>query len=126
LLLLLAAAAIHLATAFFRLEGMHFRSLFLKAIMPGVMHTANLSSSTLLLNSSHEQQDVNTMPRYAEHFVGTAALLGAFGLVFGAMALGAWWTPHCACFFLSTARLQKQLTVLRRGLVIVPNYLNTV
>ncbi|DBB15550.1 TPA: hypothetical protein ACH3X3_003766 [Trebouxia sp. C0006] len=30
------------------------------------------------------------MPRYAEHFVGAAALLGAFGLLFGAMALGAW------------------------------------
>ncbi|KAL0041141.1 hypothetical protein WJX77_006230 [Trebouxia sp. C0004] len=30
------------------------------------------------------------MPQYAEHFVGAAALLGAFGLVFGAMALGAW------------------------------------
>lgn len=27
-------------------------------------------------------------PRYAEHFVGAAALIGAFGLVFGAMALG--------------------------------------
>ena len=94
--------------------------------MPGVMHTANLSSSNLLLNSSHEQQDVNTMPRYAEHFVGTAALLGAFGLVFGAMALGAWWTPHCAFSSLSTARLQKQLIVLHRGLVIVSNYLSTV
>ncbi len=115
-----------LATAFFRIEGMHFRSLFLKAIMPGVMHTANLSSSTLLLNSSHEQQIANSMPRYAEHFVGAAALLGAFGLVFGAMALGAWRTPHYAFSSLSTARLQKQLTVLCRSLVIVPNYLSTV
>jgi len=88
-----------LATAFFRIEGMHFRSLFLKAIMPGVMHTATLSSSTLLLNSSHEQQIANSMPRYAEHFVGAAALLGAFGLVFGAMALGAWRTALCLFLF---------------------------
>ncbi|KAL3136162.1 hypothetical protein ABBQ32_007178 [Trebouxia sp. C0010 RCD-2024] len=29
-------------------------------------------------------------PRYAEHFVGAAALIGAFALVLGAMALGAW------------------------------------
>lgn len=27
-------------------------------------------------------------PGYAEHFVGAAALIGAFALVFGAMALG--------------------------------------
>ena len=87
MLLLLPTAAICLVSACF--EGMHFRSLLLKAIMPGVLHTANLSSSTSLLNSSHEQQIANPMPRYAEHFVGAAALLGAFGLLFGAMALGA-------------------------------------
>ena len=94
--------------------------------MPGVTHTANLSSSTLLLNSSHEQQIANSMPRYAEHFVGAAALLGAFGLLFGTMALGAWWRPHCAFSSSSRAKPHKQLTVLRRGLVIVPNHLDTV
>ena len=39
-------------------------------------------------NSSDEQQLLGFTPRYAEHFVGAAALIGAFALVFGAMALG--------------------------------------
>lgn len=43
-------------------------------------------------NSSDEHQlssfALPFTPRYAEHFVGAAALIGAFALVFGAMALG--------------------------------------
>ena len=39
-------------------------------------------------NNSNEQQLLGFTPRYAEHFVGAAALIGAFALVFGAMALG--------------------------------------
>lgn len=43
-------------------------------------------------NSSDEQQlsgfAIPFTPRYAEHFMGAAALIGAFALVFGAMALG--------------------------------------
>lgn len=55
--------------------------------MIAIMGNGNMSSSSLLLNSSDEQT-TDAMPRYAEHFVGAAALVGAFGLVFGAMALG--------------------------------------
>lgn len=43
-------------------------------------------------NSSDEQHSsgftIPFTPRYAEHFMGAAALIGAFALVFGAMALG--------------------------------------
>lgn len=56
-------------------------------MMVAVVGIGNMSSSSLLLNSSDEQT-TDAMPRYAEHFVGAAALVGAFGLVFGAMALG--------------------------------------
>ena len=46
---------------------------------------ANVSGQ---LSSSEDPLPVGLAPRYAEHFVGAAALLGAFGLLFGAMALG--------------------------------------
>lgn len=50
-------------------------------------YDANLSSTNGLLDN--EEQIPGSMPRYAEHAIGAAALIGAFGLVFGAMALGA-------------------------------------
>ncbi len=52
-----------------------------------------MSNTSLLLNMSDVQQIPGFTPRYAEHFIGAAALVGAFGLVFGAMALG------LRCFF---------------------------
>ena len=55
-------------------------------------HSPVMESADLLPTSASEQQSPNLTipftPRYAEHFVGAAALIGAFGLVFGAMALG--------------------------------------
>ena len=44
----------------------------------------------MLSDSNEDEQFIAYTPRYAEHFVRAAALVGAFGLVFGAMALGAW------------------------------------
>ena len=46
----------------------------------------------MVLNTSDEEQvsgfTIPFTPGYAEHFVGAAALIGAFALVLGAMALG--------------------------------------
>ena len=51
------------------------------------------SATDVLSENSDEQQLPNFTipftPRYAEHFMGAAALIAAFGLVLGAMALGA-------------------------------------
>lgn len=54
------------------------------------MHAVDLLPSYVSssMNGSQDQPPLGFTPRYAEHFVGAAALLGAFGLVFGAMALG--------------------------------------
>lgn len=50
------------------------------------------SAADVLSENSDEQPSQNLTipftPRYAEHFIGVAALVAAFGLVMGAMAIG--------------------------------------